>query len=1211
MGNIVGEKFEPFVSTQIAVRQVVYGAGYKDETREIGQLQLMNNKNSWIKMASSVHVIPLAIKQINQDGVIAQETEVSQSISRNGIDSNISSGEQRLIDIGLDNTYEFTGDKLSQKTVLFNTLSEVNPTQKNEAGDVTQKGDYNFRSGVSSTNSLFNNSSYGLGGTDMGIVPAPGVVSFKVDSQTRGSIRKGTVEIKCFNKFQFELIELVYLRLGFTMMVEWGWDKFTPDGKKLIPVGNTIIEDKWFTNKGKDLTQLEMLSSIKKYQQFYSGNYDGFYGKVSNFNWKFNADGTYDISIDLITIGDVIESLIVDTKATTLTLDKITEQKKTNPSIKGLGDSPIVTNAGNNSISQDMFLDIQLGQSWSKSGSPYLKPSMFFFNGQLLGQTDKATKALRGAKKDDGSVSFDLLEEIKADSDNESLFSGATDRYGYYMTFGTLIRKLINNCIPSIENDSNEGIDMLQFDDDEYSNVCSVYPNQISLDPRVCLISPSFSIISNTNNSIEIDPGWKYLKPFGINETIGDSQITYGRIMNIYLNYDFIASILEKHTESTGGLDDQLTIYAFLTAICDGINSALGGLNNLEVVIKDDNVVTIIEQNPIAGIEKTDLGVNLNDPKPTFEIMGFNPENGEASFVKDFNFDTKITPELASMISIGATAGGTSTKNYDATAFSSWNTGLYDRFNYKFVDPDFEKHLKDKRYTSELSEKAGVISNDEIDASEGFILWEAFKNSEFDEDSSSRLTNLGESLSNGNYYTFGISMAIGLGLVSPEITKTALTFSEALNVKARGQRTIPANGVHPEKVEEVTWARYVKTVTDYRIAKKKKEDEGLTQEQMATRFGDNYLYYLTRVLGGKFTGQIGSIDETLITEATYFKYNGNDIKEGRAAFKAYMNSLNNYIYSNSDSPSNTIGFIPVSFAMTFEGLSGIKIYNQINVRQGFLPKQYGTSLKFLISTVSHEISEGKWETSLDTISTPRTYESTEYSFQEFQNAVMNTIVIPANNGLSQFTGATPNADRLRSYLYNSGGMFFEKSSGADGKGGATVPEEREIPNLQGSGTISVTAGELSSGGDITAKMAQQGIDILSFIASVKNEFPSNFKIKISAGNDLYHQNMITNYRSRHQLGEGLDIVVENATRTTIFNVERILKGYTKGTQPYYFINEYQNPSNPSTGDHFHLTNKSGNSTYSVSFFEGEFPIKEISNGVREGFTPKFVTGMKQ
>ena len=145
----------------------------------------------------------------------------------------------------------------------------------------------------------------------MGIVPAPGVVSFKVDSQTRGSIRKGTVEIKCFNKFQFELIELVYLRLGFTMMVEWGWDKFTPDGKKLIPVGNTIIEDKWFTNKGKDLTQLEMLSSIKKYQQFYSGNYDGFYGKVSNFNWKFNADGTYDISIDLITIGDVIESLIV------------------------------------------------------------------------------------------------------------------------------------------------------------------------------------------------------------------------------------------------------------------------------------------------------------------------------------------------------------------------------------------------------------------------------------------------------------------------------------------------------------------------------------------------------------------------------------------------------------------------------------------------------------------------------------------------------------------------------------------------------------------------------------------------------------------------------------------------------------------------------------------------------------------------------------
>ena len=39
------------------------------------------------------------------------------------------------------------------------------------------------------------------------------------------------------------------------------------------------------------------------------------------------------------------------------------------------------------------------------------------------------------------------------------------------------------------------------------------------------------------------------------------------------------------------------------------------------------------------------------------------------------------------MIAIGATAEGTSTKNYDGTAFSAWNRGLQDRFQMSYNDP--------------------------------------------------------------------------------------------------------------------------------------------------------------------------------------------------------------------------------------------------------------------------------------------------------------------------------------------------------------------------------------------------------------------------------------------------------------------------------------------------------------------------------------------
>ena len=40
-----------------------------------------------------------------------------------------------------------------------------------------------------------------------------------------------------------------------------------------------------------------------------SGNYDGLLAKVVNFSWSFSQDGSYDIELSLISLGDVVESL--------------------------------------------------------------------------------------------------------------------------------------------------------------------------------------------------------------------------------------------------------------------------------------------------------------------------------------------------------------------------------------------------------------------------------------------------------------------------------------------------------------------------------------------------------------------------------------------------------------------------------------------------------------------------------------------------------------------------------------------------------------------------------------------------------------------------------------------------------------------------------------------------------------------------------------
>ena len=166
--------------------------------------------------------------------------------------------------------------------------------------------------------------------------------------------------------------------------------------------------------------------------------------------------------------------------------------------------------------------------------------------------------------------------------------------------------------------DFGESSDCITFDSNEDTNLCTTYPNQLSLDPRICIIKPPLAFNTQPSNSetwVNFSPGLDYLKEFAVAETEGDISVVYGKIMNIYLNYDFISRQLEKAST--------------------------------------------------AGDKKSSLSIF-----PSFEIMGINP-TGEASFVTDFKFDTKITPQLATMISIGATAANKSTKDYDATAFSS------------------------------------------------------------------------------------------------------------------------------------------------------------------------------------------------------------------------------------------------------------------------------------------------------------------------------------------------------------------------------------------------------------------------------------------------------------------------------------------------------------------------------------------------------------
>ena len=54
----------------------------------------------------------------------------------------------------------------------------------------------------------------------------PGIVDMDFKCLNRGSIKKASLNIKAHNKNQFDVIDVLYLRLGYSVFLEWGYDKY-------------------------------------------------------------------------------------------------------------------------------------------------------------------------------------------------------------------------------------------------------------------------------------------------------------------------------------------------------------------------------------------------------------------------------------------------------------------------------------------------------------------------------------------------------------------------------------------------------------------------------------------------------------------------------------------------------------------------------------------------------------------------------------------------------------------------------------------------------------------------------------------------------------------------------------------------------------------------------------------------------------------------
>jgi hypothetical protein len=626
MANIIGEPFLDYVSNQIKIRQTTQGSGV-NSLRSSEDITVLNSQTAWVKLGSGVTVTPERLK--------------SAQIPTSG-----------------------WGDNLAKSFVLYGGTAKLE-------GNVLKQ-----RTGLLGNNGIYNITN-NKEEFDFGLVPMPGIESVDVQCLTRGSIKKATVKIKAYSRAQFDILDILYLRLGYTVLLEWGNSIYKDNNGTLQTMGYTFLEDSngFFSDSIEKQSPLAILKTIEGWRKAKNGNYDALLARVVNFEWTFTQDGAYDITLSLISLGDIVESLksnispgkeefkfINDILASLPQADPAVSPDPPEEQDAQRSNDPSPTS---NKIAAHLFI-----QKLSFKQQNVTTPSdiTFKINGSSFPIGEFVTpKAKVSYELEGDETSFNVENTGQSTKDVACFFysNGEEDTpdvprdLGFYIRFGYLLKYIRNFVIPKIDKgkgDKNPPI--IDINCNTWSNKMYYFPGQLSIDPRVCVVNGELKDIDAFNQLV----GWH------------STSQQYAWPMNIYVSFSTILDSLNSNVDSEGNVN----IQAFLSSICSALNIALGGINNLEAIV-DEN------ENTIKIIDSSYSSPKLQDQ----EIIsyGYKGQESESTFVRNIDLKTTISPEFATMVTVGATAGGY-VKGTEATMFSKWNKGIKDRFSPKLTPGD-------------------------------------------------------------------------------------------------------------------------------------------------------------------------------------------------------------------------------------------------------------------------------------------------------------------------------------------------------------------------------------------------------------------------------------------------------------------------------------------------------------------------------------------
>ena len=391
-----------------------------------------------------------------------------------------------------------------------------------------------LRYGVNSTGSYSFQNSLGEK-NELGIRPMPGITSVTIENiGAYGSTRKATINYQCWDVKQLDIFEQLYMRPGYLVLLEFGRTTYLEkDSNGISKLKQNISQYNFFEKENINL--LNELKNLYDKSIESKGNYDAFLGYVVNYGWQIRPDGGYDCKTEVISTGEVLESLKTNySLATNVNFQSI---ETGNSKFRGLlFPSFLKTEISTDDLkrlNEDYSSNILLGLI----REVYLLGYYDQANKLLPAPTDPGVFSITGkldpVTKKPKSIDLFLARSQYASTNDGQYKLTSTNNFNCYITLESFLELLNEFVIPHAkdlgENDLGV-LTKLSVYNREYLNKgkeslkCLYNILMTSVDPDVCLIKNDIwsDILQNIDIAVNIDP--IVIVPKGYELTLGGGE---------------------------------------------------------------------------------------------------------------------------------------------------------------------------------------------------------------------------------------------------------------------------------------------------------------------------------------------------------------------------------------------------------------------------------------------------------------------------------------------------------------------------------------------------------------------------------------------------------------------------------------------------------------------------------------------------------------